>query len=98
MQEHFNENYMESAKFPKATFKGMLKGMPAGAPQPGTYPVTAAGDLTLHGITKAIEEKATIVVNDDGTMKADCTFTIKPEDHNIEIPSVVRKNIEKLFR
>jgi polyisoprenoid-binding protein YceI len=93
MQEHFNENYVESSKFPKATFKGTLSGLPDGASKPGTYPVTAKGDLTIHGVTKAIEEKASIVVNEDGTMKADCSFTVKPEDYDIEIPSVVRKNI-----
>lgn len=93
MQEHFNENYMESTKFPKATFKGALKGLPEGPAKPGTYPVTAIGDLTLHGVTKAIEQKATIVVNEDGTMKADCTFSVAPKDHDIEIPSVVRKSI-----
>ncbi|HQX29648.1 MAG: YceI family protein [Flavobacteriales bacterium] len=93
MQEHFNENYMESAKFPKATFKGTLTGLPEGASKPGTYPVTAAGVLSIHGVTKGIEEKATIVVNEDGTMKADCTFIVAPEDHDIVIPSVVRKSI-----
>lgn len=93
MQEHFNENYLESSSFPKAIFKGVLEGLPEGGLKAGSYAVMAKGELTLHGVPKPIEENATLVVNEDGSLKADCKFAIKPEDHDIEIPGVVRKNI-----
>ncbi|MBX2980189.1 MAG: YceI family protein [Flavobacteriales bacterium] len=94
MQEHFNENYMESNTFPKAEFKGTVVGLSAEqAKKAGTYPVTVQGDLTIHGVTKAVEHKGTITVNADGTLKAVSDFIVKPEDHGIKIPGVVRKNI-----
>src|SRR5687768_4226229 len=53
MQEHFNENYIESDKFPKATFTGTYSG-PVDLSKNGTYPVTVKGLVTLHGVTKSI--------------------------------------------
>ncbi len=94
MQEHFNENYMESNTFPKATFKGKVLGV--GAEQlkkPGTYEGTVEGDLTMHGVTKPVKTKATVTVDANGTAKASADFSVKPEDHGIDIPGVVRKNI-----
>lgn len=96
MQEHFNENYMESNTHPKATFKGKVSGLPAGATaKPGAYEVTAAGDLTIHGVTKPVTVPGTITVNADGTLKLDGKFNVKPEDHGIKIPGMVRDNIAK---
>ena len=94
MQEHFNENYMESNTFPKSEFKGKVEGF--GAEQlakPGTYPVSVSGDLTIHGVTKAVKHPGTITVGKDGVLKAESDFIVKPEDHDIKIPGVVRKNI-----
>lgn len=94
MQEHFNENYMESNTFPKADFKGKVTGF--GAEQlasPGEYKVTVDGDLTIHGVTRQVSHPGTITVNKDGTLKAVSDFVVKPEDHGIKIPGVVRKNI-----
>ena len=94
MQEHFNENYVESQKFPKATFKGKLIGLPDGALQkPGIYDVHAEGDLTIHGVTRNVTEKAQVSVNPTGAVKAISTFHVKPEDHGIKIPGTVRANI-----
>jgi polyisoprenoid-binding protein YceI len=94
MQEHFNENYMESNTFPKATFKGKFTGATAeDLKKPGTYKVTVSGDLTIHGVTKPVSYPGTITVDKDGVLKASSDFVVKPEDHGIEIPSVVRKNI-----
>src|ERR1700712_2531693 len=59
MQEHFNENYIESDKFPKAVFTGAYTGdVPTG--KDGVYNVTVKGSLTMHGVTKPLEAPATI--------------------------------------
>ncbi|MBP8822844.1 MAG: YceI family protein [Flavobacteriales bacterium] len=96
MQEHFNENYMESATFPKATFKGMLKAAAGDdLATVGTHIVTVAGDLTIHGVTRPVSVQGTIVTSAAGTMKATSAFEVKPEDHGIKVPGVVRDKIAK---
>ncbi len=94
MQEHFNENYMESNTHPKATFKGKVNGLTAEQMStPGTYDVTVTGDLTIHGVTRQVSHPGTITVNADGSVMAVSQFIVKPEDHEIKIPGVVRDNI-----
>ena len=95
MQEHFNENYMESEKFPKAMFKGKIMNLAAVKfSEDGTYNADITGTLTIHGVTKEITTKATFVVK-DGKFKAQSTFVVRPEDYNIEIPKLVREKIAK---
>lgn len=94
MQEHFNENYMESNTFPKAEFKGKMTGVTAEQlKKPGTYDVLVEGDLTIHGVTKPVKTKGTLTVEANGTIKASSDFMVRPEDHGIKIPGMVRKNI-----
>ena len=96
MQEHFNENYMESDKFPKALFKGAIADMSkVDLSKDGTYAVKVKGDLTIHGETKAVETDGTIVVK-DGNISATSTFDVAVADYKIEIPKVVRDNIAKI--
>lgn len=96
MQEHFNENYMESNTFPKATFKGTFSGVSADQlKKPGTYSVEVKGDLTMHGVTRAVTTTGTIVVDAEGQVKAESTFIVSPEDYDIEIPGMVRDKIAK---
>src|SRR6476661_3108538 len=53
MEEHFNENYMESEKFPKASFKGTVADISkVNFSKDGVYNVNVSGDLTIHGVTK----------------------------------------------
>jgi polyisoprenoid-binding protein YceI len=93
MQEHFNENYAESDKYPKATFSGAYTGnVPLN--KDGVYSVTVKGNLSLHNATKAIEVPATIEVK-NGHLLGKTEFKVKPEDFNISIPSVVRDKIDK---
>lgn len=93
MQEHFNENYMESEKFPKATFKGKITDMPKlDLTKDGTYQVTTQGNLTMHGVTNVVEVPATLIVA-AGKITASSKFKVRPEDYKIEIPSVVREKI-----
>ena len=91
MQEHFNENYVESDKYPKATFSGVCSGV-MDLTKDGTYQVTVKGDLTLHGVTKAIETTAQLEVKNN-QIEAVSAFKLKPEDFNIIVPSIVRDKI-----
>ncbi len=93
MQEHFNENYMESDKFPKCTFKGKIADINSvNFTKDGTYPVKVAGDMTMHGVTKPVSTDGTLTVK-AGKVMASSIFLVKPEDYNIAIPSVVRDKI-----
>ena len=95
LEEHFNENYMESEKFPKATFKGKIKNISeVKLTVDGTYPITLAGTLTMHGVSREITNAGTIKVK-DGIMLANADFIVKPEDYNIEIPGMVKDKIAK---
>lgn len=95
MEEHFNENYMESDKYPKAQYKGKIKDLSkVDFKKPGKYDVTVAGDITIHGVTKPLETGGTIEVTADG-INADSKFNLTPEDYNITIPGVVREKINK---
>jgi hypothetical protein len=94
MQEHFNENYMESNTYPKSEFKGKVEGFSAEQlGQAGTHPVTVAGVLTIHGASREVKHPGTITVGKDGALKAESDFIVKPEEYDITIPGVVRKNI-----
>ncbi len=90
MEEHFNENYMESSKFPKSTFKGKILHFDASklSGSKGTYELE--GDLTIHGVTKMIKTKITLVEN-AGKIVATSNFTVKCKDYGIEIPSLVKE-------
>ena len=95
MEEHFNENYLESDKIPKSTFKGKITNLAAVSfSKNGTYEVTVEGDLTIHDVTNKISTKGTIEVVTGG-INASSKFNIVPEDYKISIPGVVREKINK---
>ncbi len=95
MEEHFNENYMESEKYPKALFKGKITNLAAvNFTKNGIYEVTVDGDLTIHNVTNRISTKGTIEVA-PGSINANSKFKIVPENYKIEIPGVVRDKINK---
>ncbi|HRH37417.1 MAG TPA: YceI family protein [Flavobacteriales bacterium] len=99
MQEHFNENYMESNKFPKATFKGKVTGVTADQlKKQGTYPAVVEGTLTMHGVPQPVKISATVVVDASGKVTASGDFTVKAEDYKIEIPKLVRKNVAEQIK
>lgn len=94
MQEHFNENYMETPKFPIASFTGsFLNKEKVNFSNPGTYQTLVTGDLLIHGITRKREIPATLVIQADGKVSVASEFMVKLEDHQIKIPSAVGKNI-----
>jgi hypothetical protein len=95
MEEHFNENYMESDKIPKSMFKGKITNLSSvDFAKSGTYEVTVEGDLTIHDVTNKITTKGTIEVVTGG-INANSKFNIVPEDYKITIPGVVREKINK---
>lgn len=93
MKEHFNENYLESDKYPKAGFKGKLNKAIA-LQTDGTQNLTATGELTIHGITKTITAPVIVSVK-QGSLSATSVFTVVLEDYKIKVPSVVKNNINK---
>ncbi len=93
MEEHFNENYMESTKFPKATFQGKILNLGEVAFQKdGRYPVQVEGNLTIHGVIKKTTVTGEIFVS-GGKVSSKSNFKIKVKDFNIEIPGVVSDKI-----
>ena len=92
MQEHFNENYMESGKFPNASFKGTVGGN-YDLKKDGKYPVTATGELEIHGVKQQRTIPATIEVKDKVVIKISSKFKVKLADHKIEIPTLVFNKI-----
>jgi polyisoprenoid-binding protein YceI len=92
-QDHFNENYVESDKYPKASFSGSFTG-DISPDKDGLYHVQVKGSLMIHGVTKEVELPATLELKDKKLL-GNGTFVIKPEDYNITIPSVVRDKIAK---
>jgi polyisoprenoid-binding protein YceI len=95
MEEHFNENFMESEKYPKSTFKGKITNLPAiNFTKTGKYDALVEGDLMIHNVTRRVSIHGTIEVTTDG-INGDAKFNIVPEDYKIEIPGVIRDKIDK---
>lgn len=93
MQEHFNENYMESNKFPKAEFRGKITNLSSVTlSKDGTYQAKVSGKMTMHGVTKDVVANGTIEVK-AGVATVLSKFTIKAADYGIKIPSVVAPKI-----
>lgn len=92
MQEHFNENYVESDKFPKATFKGTILNFDGINEVASKQQVK--GILTIHGVEKEITIDANFTKTADAIL-VDGDFIINLEDFEVEIPAVVAKNIAK---
>ncbi len=95
MQEHFNENYMESPTYPKAKFKGEIDNIKEiNFTKDGTYDVTSTGQLEIHGVTKQVTAKGVITVK-NGTILAKSKFSVLLADYGIGIPKLVADNISK---
>lgn len=98
MQEHFNENYAESDKFPNASFKGkVLNIKDVDFTKNGIYQATIEGDLTIKGVTKKVSEKGTFEVK-DGMVLGKSTFTILLADYNFKIPGAVANKISNTIQ
>lgn len=95
MQEHFNENYMESGKYPKATFIGKITNLgEVNLAKDGTYNAIVAGQMTVHGVTKEITTNGALTVS-GGNIKVNAGFNLKLADYNVDIPSLVSDKVAK---
>jgi polyisoprenoid-binding protein YceI len=94
MQEHFNENYLESDKYPKATFKGKfdVEKLSININETTQQTMAVSGVLQMHGVSKNIQTKA-IVNTKAGTASATCQFSILLSDYNIKIPAINKNNV-----
>jgi hypothetical protein len=83
MEDHFNENYLESTKFPKADFKGYITNIASvDFSKDGKYNVTVEGNLTIHGVTQKVTTSGTLTI-DAGKPALAGTFKIKIKDFGI---------------
>ncbi|MCC6726933.1 MAG: YceI family protein [Saprospiraceae bacterium] len=98
MQEHFNENYVESTKFPKATFKGkIVDTSKVNFKQDGTYSISVSGNMTVHGVTKSLTAPATVTVK-GGKVSTKADFSLTLADYGVEIPSLVADKVAKVAK
>ena len=91
MQQHFNDQYMESNKYPRADFKGNIVNLKdVNFSKDGSYKVSVKGDLTMHGVTKNITANGTVEIK-GGKPVASCQFTLLMKDFNVDASSVTEK-------
>jgi polyisoprenoid-binding protein YceI len=95
MEDDFNENYIESDKYPKSTFKGTITDVSSfSSLKDGSYPVNVKGDLMIHGISKNITAPGTVTIK-DGKISATSTFKVLLKDYKIGIPTIVTNKISE---
>ena len=95
MMEHFNENYMESDKYPKSIFKGTISNIDkVNFQKDGIYPVSVKGILEIHGVKKEIETTGSFKVSGE-TVTSTAEFPVILEDYKIAIPGLVKEKISK---
>lgn len=93
MQKHFNEQYMESDKYPEAAFRGKFRDLPL-LPAEGAQntEVLVEGELTIHGITRRFSEKA-MLRREGNSLAGESVFLVRPADYDIKVPKMLRSNI-----
>ena len=98
MQKHFQENYLESEKYPKSTFKGMVSdNVTIKYGVNGTYPVNVKGKLTMHGVTKEVSVPGKIIIaGNKAVLSAD--FNVLLEDYGIKVPANNASQIAKSIK
>jgi polyisoprenoid-binding protein YceI len=98
MQQHFNENYVESDKYPNAEFKGSItNNKEINYSKDGTYTAKVKGKLTIHGVTKDVESTGTLKIN-GGKIDATSTFNVLTSDYNIKIPAIVKDKVSNTIK
>lgn len=98
MQEHFNEDYLESDKFPKSTFKGHIADLnKVSFDKDGQYTVSVTGNLTMHGQSRTLTTLATFTIL-KGAAQADAQFDIALSDYDITIPSLAKDKVSKTVK
>jgi polyisoprenoid-binding protein YceI len=94
MQEHFNENYMESALHPKATLKAKIEGVDW--KKPATFKGGIKGQMTIHGVTKDVTIPAVITVHADGSVTIESEFKVRTTDYSIKVPTLVVSKVAEV--
>jgi polyisoprenoid-binding protein YceI len=95
MEEHFNENYVESNKFPKAEFRGSVtNNNTVDYAKDGSYKVKVKGNLTMHGETKEVETDGEIIVRGE-ILEAKATFTAALSDYKVKVPQLVADKVSQ---
>ena len=98
MQQHFNENYVESNKFPKGEFRGNItNNSEINYSKDGTYNAKVKGKMTIHGVTKDVESTGTVKV-DGGKLDVNSVFNVLISDYNIKIPAVVKDKVSNTIK
>lgn len=88
MQEKFNQKILETDKFPKAEFKGKIENVSKlNFSESRTYPVAVAGELTMHGVTKAVSAKGELSIA-EGALSATSVFEVMIGDYGISNPGI----------
>lgn len=95
MQEHYNENYMESEKYPQATFIGKINET-IDYKTNGTYTVTITGKLNMHGVEQPRTITGILTIK-DGKINMDAKFDVKVADHKIKVPSLYIEKIAEVI-
>lgn len=96
MQEHFNENYMESDKYPYAKFTGKLN-RSVDLSKDGEYAVSATGSLLIHGVSKPRTIPGKLIVS-NGSVQLSSVFEVACVDHKIKIPKLVMTKIAEVIK
>ena len=97
MEEHFNENYMESSKYANSTFKGKIAGFDAKKLSATKIAYDVEGDLTIHGVTKKVKTKIYLTSN-GGKVGVTGNFLVHAQDYGIEIPSLVKEKFAEQIK
>lgn len=95
MEDHFNENYMESRKYPKAYFKGQIEKFAFAKINTTASEYYIKGKINIHGVTKNIRVLATLSKTAKNTTLIESNFTLNTDDFKIEIPIIVLSKISK---
>lgn len=97
MREHFNENYMESTRYPLDTFRGKID-QAIDWKKNGTYKVSATGQIVIHGVEKPMVINGTLTINKDGSAHLESEFFLHTADFKIEIPKLVFEKIAESIK
>lgn len=93
MEEHFNENYLESGKFPKAMFNGKISNLSeVDFKKDGKYPAAVGGDLTIHNVKRHVVANGFITVAGN-KITINASLDVQPQDYDIKIPTLVADKI-----
>jgi len=91
MQTHFNEEYVESEKYPRASFTGTIQNIKSiDLSKEGKYTAKVVGTLTMHGVTKPVQTSATLIIS-KGKIAATATMSINMSDFKIDASAVTEK-------